>query len=403
MRWAWAAGLACAIACSKADDRATPTVALVALHDAAMPSIDAGATPIPAGSAVDLTNLIPITITLSSTVANASILPEHVADGDLSTAWNSRTDDPAPSISIMVPPGAVIREVRMTVGFTAMGPKHEDYFTMNERIRGVQATGDDGTAETPTLDIASRALQTIPIVSRNRVRIAITDVVPGSKPSWHEVAVSELEVWGSPPAGWIAPRKPLSPIVRVVPTGTTASEATPIIDVDGPCFDGLVQQIAFAAEQRAQPPMQGNPGDEDHNYSNECFEVPAATAPVIDPAWAIGIGYCAVNDSIYGPTNCTLPLRHDATTGELAIQYESAKRRVVSYAVSSSPHAGGSRLIVQAAKSDGEDVVVCKSAPTIACSAPIENAGSATPALDGDVLVLGSGSGARHPLDFTKH
>ncbi len=68
-------------------------------------------------------NLLPLvksTIAVSSTVANAKILPKHLVDGDLTTAWNSRTGDLAgASIKIRMPyAGFYVDAIAMTAGFT---------------------------------------------------------------------------------------------------------------------------------------------------------------------------------------------------------------------------------------------------------------------------------------------
>lgn len=429
--WVCAACVMSLATCSRESPRATVATGSAAILAPAQSPGPGSAAPaplltraMPSGPTIDLTHAVPITITVSSTVANPRIRPDHLVDGDLATAWNSRTDDAHAWISILVPPGVVIREVRMTAGFTAKGPNGEDYFTMNRRIRAVNTTTDDGSTDHINFDVASRALQMIPVVSLNRVRVTIGDTEPGSKPAWREVAVSELEVWGSPPPAWTAPPKPLVPTVRVVPTerATADGMAREITDVDGPCFDALVGRIGFEKDQREHPPKSTMYAADDHKYANECFEVGSTVAPATDPMWMAGIAYCSVNDRVYGPTDCTLPLRHGSIDGALVAEYSSAGAFASSFAIESVPHAGGSWLLAHLARahgdaaspprSDGEQTVVCRATPTIECSLPIDSAGSnwsAVTAIDGDDLVVTAAKGSadagvvgRHKLVFSK-
>src|SRR5882672_3650312 len=93
---------------------------------------------------IDLLHSAPSTITLSSRVANPAIKPEHLADHDFDTAWNSKTGELVGAwIDIAVPEHASIVELRMTAGHTGKGPKGEDYFTMNPRIRAIKVLHGD--------------------------------------------------------------------------------------------------------------------------------------------------------------------------------------------------------------------------------------------------------------------
>lgn len=163
---------------------------------------------------LELLHSVPATIRLSSRVANKSILPAHIADRDLATAWNSRTGDVRGAWVDLEVPGAGIREVRLTAGHTGTGPKGEDYFTMNPRIRRVTLIDGDAELAHVDLDITRRDLQVMKLVSpHDHVRLRIDDVVMGTKRAWREACISEIEAWGTLPAGVSA--HAMQPVVEV--------------------------------------------------------------------------------------------------------------------------------------------------------------------------------------------
>jgi hypothetical protein len=155
--------------------------------------------------------------TLLVLVANRAIRPEHLVDHNLQTAWNSATDDLVDAwIEVTVPDDAPISELRLTAGHTGTGPRGEDYFTMNPRLQRVTVTSGDTLVGRFPLDPAQRGLQTLAIQPpSSRLRLRVDAIVPGSKPAWREVAISELEAWGRPPAGFAPPAAPLTPVVSV--------------------------------------------------------------------------------------------------------------------------------------------------------------------------------------------
>src|SRR5207244_7057122 len=135
---------------------------------------------------------VPVAVRVSSRVANKKILPAHLVDRDLATAWNSATGDLVGAwIDVTLPRGAAIEELRMTAGFTGHGPTGEDYFTMNPRIRKVAVTADGKPAGTFALDIARRDLQSFSVHAGDVLRIEVAAIEAGTKPSWREISVSE--------------------------------------------------------------------------------------------------------------------------------------------------------------------------------------------------------------------
>jgi hypothetical protein len=155
----------------------------------------------PARTPVNLLAAVPTTVAVSSTVANRAILPRHLVDGDLSTAWNSRTDDLVGAwLAVRVPAGVQVTGVRITAGFVKRDPRLGDLFTANPRIKKVRVTHGTTVVERE-LDIENRGLQEIAIAGGGGdYRIEVTAIVPGTHKGWREICVSELELWGTPAA-----------------------------------------------------------------------------------------------------------------------------------------------------------------------------------------------------------
>lgn len=155
---------------------------------------------------VNLLTSAPTTVAVSSTVDNAAILPEHLVDGKLDTAWNSRTGDLGAWIAVRVPKTAHVTKLRLTAGFTK-----GDFFTQNHRIKRIGVWRDGKELGTFALDLERRDLQDVAIgADGGDFTIRILESVAGTKPGWREIAISELEVWGT-----IDAPKPQKPVVRV--------------------------------------------------------------------------------------------------------------------------------------------------------------------------------------------
>ena len=177
-------------------------------------ALDAPAVPQPA---IELLHAVPATVRVSSRVANKTILPEHLVDRDSQTAWSSATNDLVGAWILVTVPGATITELRLTAGHVGKGPKGEDYFTMNPRIKMLSVlTADGREIASAALDPARRDLQTIAFPAQpGGVQIVVAEIVPGTKKAWREIAISELEAWGTPPPGFVAPAATLMPQVAV--------------------------------------------------------------------------------------------------------------------------------------------------------------------------------------------
>ena len=140
---------------------------------------------------VNLLTAAPTVVAVSSTVANRAIVPAHLVDGDLATAWNSRTGELQGAwIGARVPGDARVTAIRMTVGFTKVDPKLGDLFTMNPRIRKVRVLRNGAAIAERALDPTLRTLQDIPIDQPGgEYKIEVVDVMPGTRPSWREISL----------------------------------------------------------------------------------------------------------------------------------------------------------------------------------------------------------------------
>lgn len=147
---------------------------------------------------VNLLVSAPTTVAVSSTVANARIIPEHLVDGKLSTAWNSKTGELVGAwIAVRVPSDATVKMIKLTAGFSHTD-KSGDLFTMNPRIKKVRVSRAGKVLVEQALDPDNRGLQTIAVdVPGGDLEVRVLEILPGSKPSWKEICVSEIEVWGT--------------------------------------------------------------------------------------------------------------------------------------------------------------------------------------------------------------
>ncbi len=147
---------------------------------------------------VNLLTTIPTTVAVSSTVANANHLPEHLVDGNLTTAWNSKTGELGGAwVRVRLPSVVQVKTIKLTAGFIHKNPAG-DFFTMNPRIKKVRISRAGQPLVEHTLDVESRRLQEISVDQPGGdFEIRVLEIIPGSKPHWREICVSELEVWGT--------------------------------------------------------------------------------------------------------------------------------------------------------------------------------------------------------------
>jgi hypothetical protein len=236
-------------------------------------------------------------VEVSSHVMNKTIKPEHLVDRDLETAWNSRTGELVGAWLDVSVPGGAIEELRLTVGHTGTGPKGEDYFAMNPRIKAVSLLDGETVLAKVTLDPEKRALQTIKLPAPiARVRIRVDEIVPGSKKSWREVCISELEAWGKPPPD-ATPSKRVPVVSVFVPPQPTLAEL-----VNGKAVD------PNALCDKLMKPLQVEWEGKDHGLEDappSCGVEDSETLADGGPWKSVGRWQLAYNDA-HGPKECTL-------------------------------------------------------------------------------------------------
>lgn len=155
-----------------------------------------------ARASIELLHSVPSAVAVSSTVQNNSDQPAHLVDGDLTTAWSSRTGDLTTAwISFRVPSLSHVTAIKLTAGYTKE-TRTADLFTQNQRIGRVRVTRAGTVLGEFPLDPERRDLQTIPLdAAGGDFTVSFIDVHAGSRPAWREACVSEFEVWGQPPVG----------------------------------------------------------------------------------------------------------------------------------------------------------------------------------------------------------
>lgn len=165
----------------------------------ALPPNDASRPSSHAARETSLFDLVPAKVAVSSAVHNPRDFPEHLVDGRLSTAWNSRTGDLVGAwIAFRVPKDARVRHIAMTAGFDKVSGT-VDLFTANHRITKIALSRDGTRISEHALDPSVRGMQTIPVDGPGgdyEVRVLAT--LPGTKTGWRELVVSEFLVVGKP-------------------------------------------------------------------------------------------------------------------------------------------------------------------------------------------------------------
>jgi hypothetical protein len=196
-------------------------------------SVDAGPRPL-----VDLLHETPTQIAVSSRVDNPHDWVEHLVDGRLETAWNSKTGDLVGGwFGFKVDPRVRVRRLELAVGYLGRSKRGEDLFAMNHRITRIRVTRNGEVVLEKDLDAESRKLQAINVDTEGgEFRITVLAVRPGTHAAWRELAVSELRVLGDVPETMARARSSQMPEVFVgdyshrakhrVDTGSAAPDAT---------------------------------------------------------------------------------------------------------------------------------------------------------------------------------
>jgi hypothetical protein len=382
------------LACGgKKDDAGAPAAGSAAPGDAAPVARDAAVSVADAAAAgppqLDLLYAVPSSIRVSSTVRNAAIKPHHLVDRDLQTAWNSETHQLGGEFVELMLFGGSISELRLTVGHTGKGPKGEDYFTMNPRIRAVAIRRSSVEYGKFELDIASRGLQAIKIdPPSDWLRITIDQVEPGSKASWREACISELEAWGTLAPGVTAFSPPRMPAVTVAPDPVAK-------------FEQLCEGRAQAREEYLK--------ERGGSYGAPDCTVAPIEIEGLDAPWTEAALLRDVANDVYGPV-------------ETSIVIPGRKREALYVAGTTSEHASASvevtarvedvlpgeprELVVRYAAGDDRFLAVCRAKPVVKCATPLQVAGDGwtlDPRFDKGRVVLETGTGTPPPRALGRH
>jgi len=334
-------------------------------------------TPAPAVAApapsIELLHAVPVTITVSSQVDNPAIKPGQLVDRDLATAWNSRTGDLVGAwIEIALPPGVVAKQLRMTAGNTGKGPRNADYFTMNVRTRLVTVHAKGHTASA-TLDIARRDLQPIDLPDlTGTLRITIDAIEPGTRRSWKEICVSELELWGAAPPS-------------ALHAGTPTVVVDPHVAADALCDE-------FADERRAYKPATPCDGCGTNVPGPPGCEVTVFDSFTPSPPWRHVATRCHTTDTHYEPWSCPLALD---TAGWWFGPAVSHRAELVDATVRDVVPGGDPELVLRLRTGQLDQLVVCKTDRS--CTAPRalgDSGWEATPSFARGKLVLTAARGA---------
>jgi hypothetical protein len=160
--------------------------------------------------AEDLLQVTAARVNVSSTVSGAQDFPEDLLDGDPASAWQSRTGDLQPWIRIELPPEVQVERVELTAGYT-LSVGRKDLFTQNYRVTEVTVHRDGTELGRYALDPMQRSLQPLPITGPGGVyEVRVTRSLPGTRPEWRAIAMSELRVIGRAGAARLAAPKTAS-------------------------------------------------------------------------------------------------------------------------------------------------------------------------------------------------
>ena len=183
---------------------------------------------------VDLLHAVGTELAVSSVYRSQATQAARLVDGDLETAWNSRTGDLVGAwIEVRLPADATVTSLAMTPGFTHH-TADRDLFTSNHRVSSVRVLHDGSDLGTFPLDVTAPALVTIPVQGGGGVyRVEIVAVTPGSRSDWRETCISELRVMGTAPGAAAGTRLPRTAVGALpAPVAPAAADRTAIARAD---------------------------------------------------------------------------------------------------------------------------------------------------------------------------
>ncbi len=170
---------------------------------------DSDATPAPSTPPVDLLHAVGTELAVSTAYRDDAEQPARMVDGELPTAWNSRSGDLVGAwFEVRIPEGATVSGLEMTAGFVKEGSR-TDLFTGNHRVTRVRVSRDGTSLGEFALDPALRTLQPIAASGPAGVyRVEVLETLAGSRDDWREICISEVRVMGHAPDATPGARTP---------------------------------------------------------------------------------------------------------------------------------------------------------------------------------------------------
>ncbi|MEM9187930.1 MAG: hypothetical protein AAGF12_02045 [Myxococcota bacterium] len=149
---------------------------------------------------VDLLHAVPTQLAASSAYRENLEQVSRLFDGDLETAWNSRTGDLETAwIEVLLPEDARVASIELTAGYTKVDGER-DLFNGNHRIRRIRISQNGAVLKEADLDPERRDLQPVDIGAGGGLyRITLIELQPGTRDTWREACISELRFLGSAP------------------------------------------------------------------------------------------------------------------------------------------------------------------------------------------------------------
>ena len=194
----WLLVIALAVGCGSSEEQPSPEPTPEPTPPGPVVQDEEPETPEPETPPVDLLAHAGTDIAVSSAYRDREGEIPKLFDGDLETAWNSKTEDLQGAwIEVRVPEDASVTSIEMTAGYTKTDSRGTDLFTGNHRVARVRVTHGGQELVTHALDTSSRELQTIPVSGPGGVyRIEIAEVMAGERDDWKEACISEIRVMG---------------------------------------------------------------------------------------------------------------------------------------------------------------------------------------------------------------
>lgn len=237
---------------------------------------------------VDLLHAVATDVAVSSAYHDQASQADHLVDGDLATAWNSRTDDLVGAwIDVCVPADAEVTSLELTPGFVSSN-EARDLFTSNHRVARVRVLREGVELGVFSLDTSVHDLVSVPVSGPGGTyRIEVAEVLPGSRTDWRETCVSELRVMGRAPEMTPGARLPHTAVGALPPPRSLVTERVAIDAAHARDTAWLV--TSWSALQRAIDDQDQNTGEPDpdaitrHDLSSRRDAMLVRIAALVEP------------------------------------------------------------------------------------------------------------------------